>query len=74
VSLGLHADGKATWVFQRSGDLWLNYNVIMQAWVFGVVGREPGMKGWDVIIVNEDGRVKELYALIEGLSTHAHAV
>jgi hypothetical protein len=46
----------------------------MQAWVFGVVGREPGMKGWDVIIVNEDGRVKELYALIEGLSTHAHAV
>jgi hypothetical protein len=46
----------------------------MQAWVFGVVGKEPGMKGWDVIIVNDDGRVKELYALIEGVSTHARTV
>ena len=70
LCLGLHADEKSTWVFQRSGDLWLNSNLIMQPWVFGRAGEEPGMKGWDVIIVNDDGRVKELYAVIEGVSTH----
>jgi hypothetical protein len=43
VYLGLHADEKATWVFQRSGDLWLSFNLIMQPWIFGRVGGEPGM-------------------------------
>jgi len=74
---GLHADHQATWIFERSGDLWLNFNVIMQPWVFGPKageqGAEKGMKGWDVLIVGGDGRVKELYAMIEGVSTHSHA-
>lgn len=61
------------WVFQRSGDLWLNFGLIMQSWVYGVEGKEPGMKGWDVIIVDREGKAKELYAMIEGVSTHAHA-
>lgn len=74
MSLGLHADDKSTWVFQRSGNMWLDFNLIMQPWVFGRVGGEPGMTGWDVIIVNDDGKVKELYAVIEGVSTHAHTV
>jgi hypothetical protein len=74
VYLGLHADEKATWVFQRSGDLWLSFNLIMQPWIYGRVGGEPGMKGWDVIIVDDDGKVKKLYAVIEGASTHPHPV
>jgi hypothetical protein len=74
VYLGLHADEKATWVFQRSGDLWLSFNLIMQPWIYGRVGGEAGMKGWDVIIVDDDGKVKKLYAVIEGASTHPHPV
>ncbi|CZR56537.1 uncharacterized protein PAC_06426 [Phialocephala subalpina] len=73
-NLGLHTDGKSAWLFQRSGDLWLNFGVIMQPWVFGRVGEQPGMKGWDVIIVGDDGKVKKLYAMIEGISTHPHPV
>ncbi len=45
----------------------------MQPWVFGNVGSEPGMKGWDTIILSDDGKVKELYAMIEGVSTHAQS-
>ncbi|KIM95838.1 hypothetical protein OIDMADRAFT_148820 [Oidiodendron maius Zn] len=71
---GLHADDKASWVFEPSGDLWLDFNVIMQAWIFGRRGEEPGMKGWDIIVINDDGRVKELYAMIEGVSTHPYTV
>lgn len=73
VSLGLHAEEKSSWVFQRSGDLWVNFNVIMQPWTYGNVGEEPGMKGWDVLVINDDGKVKDLYAMIEGVSTHASA-
>jgi hypothetical protein len=43
----------------------------MQAWVYGRAGEEPGMKGWDVMIVNDEGKVKELCAMIDGVSTHA---
>lgn len=42
----------------------------MQPWVYGPIGEEGGMKGWDVLIVNDDGRVQELYAMIDGVSTH----
>jgi hypothetical protein len=45
----------------------------MQPWVYGAPDAEPGMKGWDVIHVGEDGKVKEIYALIEGVSTHGPA-
>ena len=70
---GLHAEEKANWVFSRSGDLWLDFNLIMQPWVCGPPGAdEPGMKGWDVIYVDKDGKVEKLYALIDGISTHAH--
>ncbi|KAE8450787.1 hypothetical protein EG329_005700 [Mollisiaceae sp. DMI_Dod_QoI] len=70
---GLHTDEKSTWVFKQSGDLWLNNNLIMQPWVYGNVGSEPGMKGWDTIILGNDGKVKELYAMIEGFSTHSQS-
>jgi len=74
VFTGLHAEEKSSWVFSRSGDLWLDFNLIMQPWVCGPSGAaELGMKGWDVIYVNNDGKVEKLYALIDGLSTHAHA-
>lgn len=68
--LGLHADEKASWVFQRSGEFFLNFDLIMQSWVYGPVGEEPGMKGWDVIQVNNDGKVQRLYALINGVGMH----
>jgi hypothetical protein len=74
VYLGLHADEQSTWVFQRSGDLWLNFGLIMQPWVHGPEGKEPGMKGWDVIIVDSEGKAKGLYAMIEGVSTHTHSI
>jgi hypothetical protein len=55
------------------GDLWLDFNLIMQPWVYGPPeAAEPAMKGWDVIHVDEDGKVHKLYALIEGMSTHVH--
>jgi hypothetical protein len=44
----------------------------MQPWAYGPPSGEPGMKGWDVIYVGEDGKVKEIYALIEGVSSHSH--
>lgn len=72
MTVGLHADEKSGWIFQRSGELWLNNNLIMQAWEYGSGGEQAGMKGWDVIQVNGEGKVKELYAMIEGVSTHAH--
>jgi hypothetical protein len=66
---GLHADGKADWIFSKEGELWLNSNLIMQGWVYGPVGAKPGMTGWDVIIVNEAGKVAELYAMVHGPNT-----
>jgi hypothetical protein len=42
----------------------------MRPWVFGPGGEEPGMKGCDVIILDDEGKVKKLYAMIEGVSTH----
>ena len=73
VSLELHSDDKSRWVFERSGGLWLSFNLIMQPWVFGVSGEDPGMKGWDIIILNDDGKVTEIHAMIEGISTYAAA-
>ena len=70
--LGLHADEKSTRVFQRRGNLQLNLNLITQPWVFGRVGGEPGMWSWDVIVVSDNGGVRELYTVIEGVSTRAH--
>lgn len=43
----------------------------MQAWEYGPPGEQARMKGWDVIQVNDEGKVKELYAMIEGVSTHS---
>ena len=45
----------------------------MQPWVYGVSGEDPGMKGWDVIILNDDGKVTELHAMINGVSTYTDA-
>lgn len=44
--------------------------MIQQAWVFGR-GAERAWKGWDVIIVGQDGKVERLYALIEGMNSHS---
>jgi hypothetical protein len=65
----LHADGREEWLFERSGDLWLNANMIMQKWFFGKDGE--GWKGWDAITLDEDGKVASLYGLIEGVHTHS---
>ena len=44
---------------------------MMQEWTFGESdGADPGMKGWDMIYVGDDGKVEKLYALIDGISTH----
>lgn len=42
----------------------------MQSWIYGRVGEEPELRGWDVLIINDNGKVKELYAMIDGASTH----
>lgn len=49
--------------------MWLNANMIMQKWFFGKDGE--GWKGWDVITLDEDGKVASLYGLIEGVHTHS---
>lgn len=67
---GLHTADRKDWQFEKVGDLWLNHNVIQQAWVFGK-GREGTWKGWDVIVVGRDGKVETLYALIEGMNSHS---
>jgi hypothetical protein len=66
---GLHANDQSAWVFKKTGDKWVNANVVMQAWTFGIEEGEPGMKGWDVLIVDKAGKVESLYAMIEGMST-----
>lgn len=66
--IGLHANEQGEWVFEKSGDMWENANMIMQAWTFGL-GGEPGMKGWDVLVVGGGGKVESLYAMIEGVSS-----
>ncbi|KAL6823679.1 hypothetical protein V8C40DRAFT_248573 [Trichoderma camerunense] len=70
----LHADEKSEWIFKPRGDLWLNGDVIMQSWTYGNADGMPGMAGWDVIILDGDGLVKELYAMIEGVHTHEFAL
>jgi hypothetical protein len=45
--------------------------MVMQPWEYGAEGEEPGMKGWDVIIVDDKQEVKFLYAMIEGAHTHS---
>jgi hypothetical protein len=69
---GLHAGEQHTWLFKKSGSMWVNYDVIMQAWTYGpeVAEAGKGMKGWDVITVGAEGKVEKLYALIEGMNTH----
>jgi hypothetical protein len=56
-------------LFEGTGDLWLNANMIMQKWFFGKDGE--GWKGWDVITLDENGKVASLYGLIEGVHTHS---
>lgn len=70
LCLALHADEKSEWTFKPRGDLWLNGDVIMQSWTYGNADGMSGMAGWDVIILDGDGLVKELYAMIEGVHTH----
>ena len=53
--------------------MWLSANMVMQAWTFGKDGQEGGMTGWDVLIVGKDGKVDNLYAFIDGASTHKWA-
>lgn len=47
----------------------MNGNVIMQYWTFGK--DNEGWKGWDVIIVGDDGKVASLYGLVNGMHNHA---
>lgn len=47
----------------------MNANMIMQRWFFGKDGE--GWKGWDVITLDEEGKVASLYGLIEGVHTHS---
>ena len=68
--LGLHTENQKTWVFKKAGPMWLNFNVVMQEWTYGDEGAKPGMTGWDVVIVGDDGKVEKLYAMIEGAATH----
>jgi hypothetical protein len=45
----------------------------MKAWTYGSSGEEPAMKGWDVIIL-DGGKVKQLYAMIDGVHTHSQVI
>ncbi len=41
----------------------------MQEWTYGEEqAEEPGMKGWDVVTVGQDGKVEKLYAMIGGVA------
>jgi hypothetical protein len=73
LHLDLHAAEKADWFFKPQGDMWLNSNLVMKGWTYGSTGEEPAMKGWDVIILS-CGKVKQLYAMIEGIHTHPQAI
>lgn len=56
-------------MFEKAGTIWISHNLAMQKWTFGEPGAaEPGMKGYDVVQVNSDGKVEKLYALIDGVS------
>lgn len=65
----LHADGREDWKFESVDELWMNGNMLMQKWLFGV--SEEGWRGWDVIILNQDGKVEALYGLVEGMHNHS---
>lgn len=65
----LHADGRQDWMFEIVGDLWMNGNMLMQNWFF-YVGNH-GWRGWDVIILNQDGKVEVLHGLVEGMHNHS---
>ena len=56
-------------MFEGVGDLWMNANMIMQKWFFRKDGE--GWRGWDVIILDKDGKVEALYGLLEGAHNHS---
>ena len=67
----LHSGEAADFDFSLVGSIWVNHNLIHAAWEYGPGGKagDKGMRGSDIIIVGEDGKVDVLYAMIEGPST-----
>lgn len=49
----------------------MNGNMLMQKWFFGKSEEGEGWKGWDVIILDGNGKVASLYGLLEGVHTHS---
>ena len=49
--------------------MWLNVNIVQQAWTFGE--GQGQWKGWDVILVGKDGKVDSFWGLLQGLNTYA---
>ena len=46
----------------------MNGNLIMQYWYFGQ--GDDGWKGWDVIVLDENGKVASFYGLLDGVHSH----
>jgi hypothetical protein len=65
----LHAENRADWKFELTGDLYLIGNTFMQTWFFGK-GIE-GWEGWNVITVNNRGEVVSLHGVVEDAQRHS---
>lgn len=61
-------EGKDDWTFKPVGKLWVNHDMVTLEWAFGPDGHPAVVHGNDIMLVNKDGRIREMYTMIKGVS------
>lgn len=61
-------DGKDDWTFRPVGKLWVAHDMVTLEWAFGPEGHAATVHGNDIMLVNKEGRIREMYTMIQGAS------
>jgi len=66
-------DANQSWQFKAAGPVWTTQAMVMMEWTFGPASAEggtgeEGVRGNDVMIIGEDGRIEKIWTMIKGVS------
>lgn len=65
-------DSNPEWTFRPRGNVWVNCDLIMSEWEFGLAGQAAPVRGSDVMFVNGEGKIEKMYTMIQGVSDVNH--
>ncbi|KAK5711648.1 hypothetical protein LTR17_018283 [Elasticomyces elasticus] len=60
---GALLDAHPDWDFAPAGEVFVNHQIVTLNWTFGPV------KGGDVFLVGEEGKIEKLWVMIEGVTS-----